>query len=273
MTLSRRSLLRTATALAAAGSVAAPGAAMARRSGRISPEAISIQLYTLRDQLAADVAGTLRDVAEIGYRSVETAGTHGRSPAEFRAILDRVGLRATSGHHGLDRDVERIIADAHVLGHRSVVVPYADFATADEWRAFADRLNDAGRRCRDAGLVFGYHNHDQEFAEVDGVRPFDVLLERTDPRLVGLELDLYWVAHAGQDPVALVEAQRDRIDRFHVKDRAADGAMADPGTGTMDFPAIFARGAVREYVVEHDNSPDPLRTARVGHQYLSEVRW
>ncbi|WP_258341445.1 sugar phosphate isomerase/epimerase family protein [Saccharopolyspora gregorii] len=277
MPLTRRTLLHTTALLAAAGATAATGTAAAATGhprGRIPHESISIQLYTLRTLLDEDVPGTLRQVADLGYRSVETADLHGRTAAEFRTILDDLGLRATSGHVDLDDGVDALIEDAHALGHRQVVVPHAVFDTADGWRVFADELNEAGRKCRAAGLRFGYHNHDHEFAPVDGVLPYDVLRERTDRRFVHFELDLYWAVHAGQDVLALIDAERDRIRQLHVKDRAPDGEMADPGTGTMDFPAIFAHArSACEYIVEHDQPTDPLRTAGVGFDYLRAVRW
>lgn len=277
MPLPRRTLLHTAALLAAAGATGAAsataGATGAARPGRIPHEAISIQLYTLRAQLDADLEATLRQVADIGYRTVETAGTHGRTAAEFRTILDDLGLRATSGHSDLDGDVDALIEDAHTLGHRYLVVPHAEFDTADGWRGFADQLNEAGRKCRAAGLRFGYHNHDHEFAQVDGVLPYDILRHRTDRRLVHFELDLYWAVHAGQDVIALIDAERDRIRQFHVKDRTTSGEMTDPGTGTMNFPEIFDHGRAREFIVEHDNPTDALNTARVGYDYLRRVRW
>ncbi|CAM02278.1 sugar phosphate isomerase/epimerase [Saccharopolyspora erythraea NRRL 2338] len=276
MHLTRRNLLRTTAALTAAGLASTAGVAGAAgpdAAGRHRRARISIQLYTLRNQLDADADGTLAALSEIGYRHVEMAGTHGRTAAQFRALLDKHGLRATSSHVGIDGDLDALIADARTLGNRSLVVPYASFATAAEWRSFADRLNEAGRRTRRAGLAFGYHNHDHEFAPVEGVRPYDILVRHTDPSTVHFELDLFWAVHAGQDPVALVDALRPRIRQLHVKDRTAQGQMCDPGTGTIDFPTIFRHArAVEEHIVEHDDSPDPLGTARVGHDYLRGLR-
>ncbi|MCI2416911.1 sugar phosphate isomerase/epimerase [Saccharopolyspora sp. K220] len=269
MSLPRRTLLQTAALLTAAG---VSGIA-ATRPGRIPPKAISIQLYTLRSLLDIDVPGTLRQLADIGYRTVETAGTHGLSAAKFRTILDDCGLEASSGHAGLEGGIDSLIEDARTLGHRFLVVPFAEFDTADGWRGFADQLNDAGHKCRAAGLQFGYHNHDHEFTPVDAERPYDILLARTDPAVVHFELDIYWAVHAGQDVLALIDENRDRIRQLHVKDRAEDGGMTDPGTGTIDFPEIFDHARVNEYIVEHDNPTDPLSTARVGYDYLRTARW
>ncbi|WP_243794740.1 sugar phosphate isomerase/epimerase [Saccharopolyspora gloriosae] len=277
MSLPRRTLLHTTAVLAAAAATGAgaatAGATGAARPGRIPHRAISIQLYTLRSLLDADLEATLRQVADIGYRTVETADTHGRTPAEFRTILDDLGLRATSGHADLEGDVDALIEDAHTLGHRYLVVPHAEFDTADGWREFADQLNEAGRKCRAAGLRFSYHNHDHEFAPIDGELPYDILRDRTERGLVHFELDLYWAVHAGQDVLALIDAERDRIRQLHVKDRTPGGDMTDPGTGTLNFPEIFDHARAREFIVEHDNPTDALTTARVGYDYLRTVRW
>ncbi|MBC6458332.1 sugar phosphate isomerase/epimerase family protein [Actinomadura sp. HBU206391] len=244
--------------------------------GRVPRSAISIQLYSLRDLLAVDLEGTLEKLAEIGYEKVELAGLHGRTAKQFRAILNRHGLRATSGHVGVSDNWQASLDDARTLGHRYIVHPYANFATADEWRAFADQLEPAGEAARKAGLQFGYHNHAHEFARLPtGEVPFD-FITATDRRLVHLEVDLYWAMTGGVDPVSLFHAHRGRIKQFHVKDRAADGSFTDLGTGTIDFPRIFSHGheaGVVEYIVERDTQPDPLKTARVGYDYLRRVRF
>lgn len=275
----RRSLLSTACAAAGLGTVSALGAAPAVAAAhrrRIPRHKISIQLYTLRTLLENDLEGTLAELASIGYRTVELAGLHGRSPGEFRTLLDQHGLRATSSHVGIDGDISALLDDAHVLGNRYLDVAYAKFDTAEQWRRYADRLNEVGAAARKSGLRFGYHNHGHEFATVDGEQPFTILAERTDPRFVHFELDLYWAVVAGQDPVELIRCHRGRVLQLHVKDRAPGGGMVDPGVGTIDFPAIFDvahNHGNREYIVEHDNPERPLRTARVGYDYLDHLRF
>jgi sugar phosphate isomerase/epimerase len=243
---------------------------------RVPKDWISVQLYTLRTVLEQDLEGTLAALADIGYRKVELAGTYGRTAAEFRALLDRYGLAASSSHVGIDGDLNQLIEDARTLGQTSVVVPYVNLPTLAEWEAFAGRLEDAGAACRRAGLRLGYHNHAHEFQELDGGRPFDVLAERTSPRHVHFEIDLYWAVEAGVDPVHEVRAQRGRVTQYHVKDRAPDGGFADLGTGTIDFARIFRRTwgeGIREYIVEHDQPTDPLHTAKVGYDYLVNLRF
>ncbi|ASO22593.1 Inosose dehydratase [Actinoalloteichus hoggarensis] len=289
--LSRRSMLRGAAGAAlglgavvalggtAAASTTADAASATTALGRlrVPKDAISIQLYTLRSLLEEDTEGTLRELAAIGYRKVELAGTYGRTAAEFRALLDRYGLRATSSHSGIDGDFAATLEDARTLGQQYLSVPYADFETAQEWRDFARRLDAAGEQARRVGIQFGYHNHAHEFQAVQGrQRPMDIITRQARSWNVHLELDLFWVIDAEVDPISYVWKNFGRVKQFHVKDRAEDGTWADLGTGTVDFGRIFRKTwltGVREYVVEHDDPADPLETARVGYRYLTDLRF
>ncbi len=285
MAVSRRALLRgTAGAALAAGAMTAlPGTASAggghhhHRHLRVPKDKISIQLYTLRSILENDLEGTMSALADIGYRKVEMAGTYGRSAAEFRRILDANHIRATSTHVGIDgADLDQVIADARTLGNLRVVHPYSNFSTIAEWQAFTERLEAAGRAFRRAGIPLGYHNHNQEFRPVDGVRPYDVITHGTSRRDVYLEMDLYWVVAGDADPVREFYRVAGRVKQFHVKDRAPDGGFADLGEGTIDFPRIFRATRpleVEEYIVENDQPVDALKCAQTGYDYLRDVRF
>jgi sugar phosphate isomerase/epimerase len=305
---SRRGFLRTAAATAAAlgasGALAAP--ALANEAGaqgqsrhRVPPDQISIQLYTLRDQLAIDLAGTLQALAEIGYTRVEHAGFVGRTVTQFKAALDAAGLRATSGHVPIPQPFDPAawsasLADANVLGSRYIVHPFfgIDFGTGEvvrttaPWRAFARDLNRAGRMARAAGLKLGYHNHNWEFFRLTdnpSRTAYDVLTEATDPDLVHLELDLFWAIRGARDPVDLIRQNKGRVLQYHVKDLNQAGSFADPGQGLIDFARIFRHSdtaGVREYIVERDDAGTPPRqpedaldTARVGYQFLRTIRF
>ncbi|BCJ40495.1 sugar phosphate isomerase [Actinoplanes ianthinogenes] len=297
--LSRRHLLGAAVAAGAAGTVAVPGAAVAGRGGsshRVPKDRISVQLYTLRDQLAIDLGGTLAALAAIGYTRVEHAGFVGRTAAQFRAALDAAGLRATSGHVGIPQPFDaatwqRALDDAAVVGNRFVVHPFfgqganGPIRDAAVYRAFARDLNKAGELARRAGLDFGYHNHQAEFLRQDGtdLTGFDILTRETDPRLVHLEVDLFWAFRGAHDPVDLIAEHRGRIRQVHVKDLNVAGSFADPGDGLIDFGRIFrhAREAgLVEYIVERDDAgtaprtpADALVTARRGYAYLEGLRF
>lgn len=279
-------MLRTGLGVAAAAGAAGmlPGmnqAAQAAPDGhgpglRVPKNKISIQLFTLRDLLAADLEGTLSALADIGYRRVELAGLHGRTAAEFRAILDRVGIRASSSHDGIDGDLDQVIANARTMGQSKVVVPFVQLPTIAQWQEFTTRLEAAGAVFRRAGLSLGYHNHAHEFTPIDGVKPYDVITRGTTKRNVHLEIDLYWAVTGGADPVRLYHDNFPRVRQYHVKDRAPDGSFADPGTGTIDFRHIFRANHAHEvddYIVEHDQPADALHTAMVGYRYLSNLRF
>ncbi|MCY3747516.1 MAG: sugar phosphate isomerase/epimerase, partial [Acidobacteria bacterium] len=211
------------------------------------PSAIGVQLYTVRSVMTGDPDGTLAAIAAIGYEEVELAGLYGMSAREMKARLDAVGLAATSSHHSVEEvrgSWEAILDAAVALGQSLVVVPALPVAERDgeALRRVADDFNRAGEAARAAGLRFGYHNHDWEMhPDVDGVRPIDLLLDRTDPELVDWQMDIFWVVHAGADPMAELDARAGRVTSFHVKDRTAAGEMADVGAGVIDFRPVLAR--------------------------------
>ncbi|GAA3343623.1 sugar phosphate isomerase/epimerase [Amorphoplanes nipponensis] len=265
-TVSRRHLLGAAAAGAAAvgasAVLASPAEAGGRRLARVPRDKISVQLYTLRNQLAIDLPASLAELAEIGYTRVEHAGFVGRTATEFRAALDAAGLRATSGHVGIPQPFnastwQAALEDALIVGNKYIVHPYFGTGANGQpirdgsvYRAFARDLNKAGALARRAGLSFGYHNHHNEFLPQDGGRRtgYDILTRETDPGLVHLEVDLYWAFRGAHDPVDLIHANRGRIRQVHVKDLAVSGSFEDPGAGLIDFGRIFEplpRGGTR----------------------------
>jgi sugar phosphate isomerase/epimerase len=158
--------------------------------------------------------------------------------------------------------------------------------TTAPWRAFARDLNRAGRMARDAGLKLGYHNHNWEFFRLTdnpSRTAYDVLTDATDPELVHLEMDLFWVTRGARDPVDLIRQNRGRVLQYHVKDLNQAGSFEDSGQGLIDFARIFRHSdeaGVREYIVERDDAgtaprepADALDTARVGYQFLRTIRF
>jgi sugar phosphate isomerase/epimerase len=261
----------------------------ARPPGRLfSPDRLSdmlmhriqpgIQLYTLRTLLEKDTEGTLRALATIGYKEVELAGTYGKSAAEFRAILDRVGLKAPSGHCGIPEvttGLEKTIADAKTLGQHYVIVASLpdDMHSTAGYQRGAQIMNTAAARLKREGLQLGYHNHDIEFAKIDGPRHgYDILLAETDPKLVAFELDLFWIRKAGGDALATFKQHKGRFRLVHIKDMAADGAMVDVGQGAMDWSTLLKaaeKAGVKEFFVEHDEVKDGLAFARTAYATIS----
>ncbi len=245
---------------------------------------VGLQLYTVRDLMKADLPGTLRKVARIGYKEVEFAGYFGRSPAQIRALLKQNGLTSPSSHIGLDileKDPVKAFADAKAIGHQWATVPWLPEErrkTVDDWNRIIDLLNRLGPQAKAAGLRLAYHNHDFEIRPVNGVRPLDMMLDKTDPSLVDFEMDLYWVVFGGGDPIDFFNRHPKRFAMVHVKDSAGppDNKMVDVGKGTIDFPTIFAqsdKAGIKHYFVEHDQPADPIATIRNSYQYLHALRY
>jgi sugar phosphate isomerase/epimerase len=297
--IGRRTLLGAVAGTTALGAMAATGlsgaAAAAPASSRPGRRRVpqgrtSIQLYTLRADLATDYRRSLRYVAAAGYRRVEQAGYYGLTARQLRRFHDGLGIRTSSSHDGLSatRDALEVkLENAGVLGQRYLNVPYLKSDSPDQWRAWAWQMNSEAYAAKKAGLRYGYHNHAHEFLELaNGERPWDILATELDPDLVHLEADLYWVVTGGiqsgdgaTDPVRFaidtLRASRLKVRQFHVKDRdPATGDMADLGTGMIDFRRIFSAVEVEEYVVEND-TPDvtPQQTAEVGYDYLRRLRY
>ncbi|MFC5799920.1 sugar phosphate isomerase/epimerase family protein [Streptomyces formicae] len=284
----RRTFLGTALGLAATagltgglGGTAHAGESCGRR--RIPPSGLGMHLYTMRGPLATDFKGTLARLAEIGYATVGVSGRHGNSAAAIREMLDETRLKAVLEHvayttltgSGLPQALE----DIHTLGARWAVVPSLPGAmhTPAGFREAAREFNRVGEAAREGGLgPLLFHNHGSDHAVVDGENLFEILLNETDPELVGFELDVYWAADGGADPRSLFVRHPRRFPALHVKDRAPDGGFADVGSGVLDFAAMFdtARsGGVRQWLVEHDSPADPFATALNSYRYLSRLRY
>jgi sugar phosphate isomerase/epimerase len=244
---------------------------------------LGVQLYTLRKEMERDVAATLARVAKIGYKEVEFAGYFGKSPKEIRAMLDANGLRAPSAHlqgqlfakGGWDAPLE----EAKAVGHEYAIVPYLPPElrhSLDDWHHLAEQLNQGATKAKELGLRFGYHNHDFEFTKMGGRVPYDVLLAETDPKLVLMEMDLYWATKAGQDPVAYFAKQPGRFQLVHVKDSSGppENRIMPVGQGTIDFARIFAKrteGGIQHYFVEHDNPDDPFASIETSYKNLTKM--
>ncbi|HEY4989328.1 MAG TPA: sugar phosphate isomerase/epimerase [Opitutaceae bacterium] len=254
---------------------------------------LGLQLVSLHARLNADVPGGLALVHSYGLTLVETAGTCGMTPEQFRAQLDSHGLKVVSSHDQYDTlaaDLPKVIAEAKVLGAGSIVVPWIPHKgvfTAAMARKAASDFNVWGRAIKAAGLRLGYHPHGGEFEELpEGGTGFDVLVKETDPDLVFFEMDIFWVAHAGKDPVALLEKYPTRWKMFHLKDMrkgATTGLFTGQapitdfvpiGTGRLDMPAILAEGRKIgiEYSFVEDEGVDPANNIPVSLRYLESIK-
>ena len=261
--------------------VACSGARRTAHCARL--DKVGLQLYTVRDKMKEDFEGTLARVAQIGYKEVEFAGYFNHTPADVKAILDRHGLSAPSTHIALgDMDEwKKALDTAKAIGHDYIVVPWIPEEkrkTLDDWKSGAAVFNQAAQMAKDAGLQFAYHNHDFEFPKVDGQIPYDVLLQNTDPKLVQLEIDLYWITKGGQDPLSYFARWPGRVPLVHVKDSAGapEHKMADVGQGKIDWKRIFAKrdqAGIKHAFVEHDQPPQPFEDIAVSYNYLKQLEF
>lgn len=262
-----------------------------------SPKKVGLQLYTLRDLMAKDPEGTLKQVAKIGYKEVESFGYSdgkffGKTPKEYAAFLKSLGLSTPSGHYTtgktmpkvkgtLTNDWKRAVDDAAEVGQKYMVCAYLfpdERKTLDDYKKFAELFSKSAEVCKAAGIQFCYHNHDFEFKAIDGKLPYDILVGGTDKNLVKLELDLYWATFAGQDPVALFKKHPGRFPLWHVKDmeKTAEKAFAPVGTGSIDFQRIFdakATAGMTHYFVEQDVCKlPPLESIAISYKNIEKLK-
>lgn len=249
-------------------------------TGLMTTRPLAVQMYTLRDAVQQDIVGTLRAVAELGYRAVELHTLGGLSARELRTELDALGLQVSSMHIGLDRletQLDQELEDLQILGGSYAVCPYLAEdrrASADAYRVVAHSLNNIGRKAQEQGITLAYHNHAFEFDKFGEETGFDILFSETDPKLVASQLDVYWVAFAGVDPIAKLREFTGRVPLVHLKDLSADQppTFAEVGSGTLDFPAIIeaANQAGSEWlIVEQDVCQrPPLESIGMSLSYL-----
>ena len=291
--LNRRTFLFQLAAMTASGSLLAAcaragvgtsTAAAATRSAT-SPDFIGLQLYTVRDQLQADFEGTLARIAQIGYRNMEFAGYYNRTPEQVRATLDKLNLVSTSSHIGaplLRQDAAGQIKAAKTIGQDYITIPSYQFGKdLAGWRKGVAEFNQWGAMCRDAGLKLAYHNHNFEFAPLEGTTGYEILQNEVDPKLVDFELDLYWANFASQDPLALFARHPGRFAMWHVKDMVVTDdkkGMSPVGKGTIDFKSYFAhaqQSGLKHFFVEHDSASQypggSLASIEASYQYLHQL--
>ena len=279
-------LASCASSAAGAGTAVGASAASGIRAAGVNANMIGIQMYTVRDQLQADFEGTVEKIAKIGYKNLEFAGYNNRTPEQVRALLDRVGAVSRSSHIGaqlLRQDAAAQIKAAKTIGQEYITLPSYNFGKEGlaGWRKAVAEFNQWGAMCRDAGLKLAYHNHNFEFAPLEGTSGYDVLVQETDPKLVDFELDLYWARFADQDPLALFAKYPGRFAMWHVKDMVVNGTqkgMSPVGKGTIDFKSIFAharQSGMKYFFVEHDSAAQypggSLASAQASYDYLHQL--
>ncbi len=255
--------------------------------GKRGLQKIGVQLYTLRKEMEKDVEGTLAKIAAIGFKEVEFAGYFNRTPEQIKTTLKNNGLSAPSAHTRLNvmkdkANWQKTIEVSQAIGHKYLILAYltADERTSfDDYKRLAEVMNRAGEDCKKAGIQFGYHNHDFEFVAMEGQMPFDYLLKHTDPKLVKIELDLYWIEKAKQPYAKYFDMYPGRYELLHVKDmdNTPKEFFTEVGRGKIDFKAIFAqskKAGVKHYFVEQDQTPaSAFDSIQMSYDYLSKLKF
>jgi sugar phosphate isomerase/epimerase len=230
---------------------------------------VGLQMWTVREQMAADALRCLSQVADAGYRGVELVGYGNVGFEALRDGLGEAGLRAVSQHvayRRLDHELELVIAENVALGCEYVVIQqgrHDDWVDDSAVVAFAATCTSWARSFRDAGLALGYHGYhelDLEFAAAGNGTRWDLFAETIDPELLFLQLDTYWVRHTGQDPVAMLGRFGGRVPLLHLKDTSTVPGETDTavGNGLMDLPAVLAAASsagTRWLFVEQEGDP------------------
>jgi len=280
--VARRSAIRALAALAVT-----PLVTHAELTGlrRRKLDRIGLALYTVRDLTSRNYERTLQQVAEIGYRDVDMYIYESRrEPAETRGMLDRAGLACASARvatPALYRGWDRYLDAANILGARWITlanVPFEERLHLRDWEEIAGVLNKAGEAARRRGLSLCYHNHSFELESLEGKIPLDLLLASTDPALVKLQMDVYWMKHGRRDPAVEIRRLGSRVASLHLKDMDTTPArgIATVGRGTIDFKAVLAAAAdakISHYFVEEDAPADPLEAIRSSYLHLARLEF
>lgn len=250
-------------------------------------DAFGLQLYSVKELMQKDPKDTLKQLASFGYKQIESFGgasgmCFGMKPAEFRSYLQDLNLTPVSSHFGLNDPLEATIDVAKTVGMQYLVVPYIPDelqGKADNYKKVAEQLNQMGEVCQKAGLGFGYHNHAFEFKEVDGQLPYDILLKNTDPKLVKMEMDIYWVVAGGHDPIQYIGQYPGRFEMCHIKDMGKTGKKdsTEVGNGSIDFVPILQKAekaGMKYYFVEQEYFTKPhLQSMKESAQYLAKIKY
>ena len=232
---------------------------------------VGLQLYSLRDVIFKDAKAVLKSVADFGYKELETFGhaggkVFGMPYAEYGDYVKSLGMKTISGHYGMEiveKSWRQACDEAKALGQEYVTVPWLNetyYKTLDDVKKTCDTINKAAQVAKTKGLKTAYHNHAFEFGKVDGQVIMDVMLAELDPKLVSIELDIFWVVNAGQDPLQYFEKYPKRFEQWHVKDmdKSDKNRNADVGTGAIDFTKIFAsakKSGMKHFYIEQETYP------------------
>ncbi len=293
--MERRNFLAASAACGLTASLLHPLRSLGAEAER---NGIGLQLYTLRNQMANDIPGTLKAVADAGYKQVELMAVMGSD--EIVATAKGLGLEIRSAFFNWETianptnpeapTIEAVIEKAKEIGLEYLVFGYIGKSQrdrADKMRKIADRANEAAEKIAKAGMKMSYHNHSFEFEKIEGeTTSFEILMERFDEKLVNFEFDVFWAAIGGWDPIKTINKLGSRIGQIHLKDLKADSgvvydegkvpadAFQEVGDGTINMKRVIkiaAKHGVTQFHVEQDQSPDPIASIGQSINYTKKI--
>ncbi len=236
---------------------------------------INLQLWSINEETKEDFFGTLEKVKAMGYDGVEFAGFGGISAEDMKAKLDELGLEGISAHLGyqaVTEDLDANIAYLKTIGAKFMVCPWAEIRDTKSAKEIAEVFNKVGEKCKENGLIFGYHNHDHEFkADVDGKYPMEVLAENVNPEFVVMQPDVFWVKYAGADPYKYLADDKNICPIIHFKQIAENNHdNVDAQDGVLDFNkmAEICDGAVFVYEQEEYPGGTPMECVARSLKYF-----
>jgi sugar phosphate isomerase/epimerase len=288
---SRRKFIKISGATAAGlafGSIAGFPALFQDEEAAKRIKKFGIQLYTLRDVLPNDPKGILKSLAEFGYKHLESyehskLGMYwGMTNTEFKRYVDGLGMKTVASHCDIDKDFEKKAAEAAAIGMKYLIAAWeGPGLSIDDYKRYAEKLNQRGATCKKHGLRFAFHNHSFSFLKVNSEFPQDVMMQNTDASLVDFEIDLYWAVAAGQDPQDWLKKYPNRFRLCHVKDRVKGTTKledtCDLGKGSIDYGPILRTAkeqGMEFYITEQEHYPGstPVDSARSNAEYMKKLR-
>lgn len=243
-----------------------------------------IQLYTVRKEMLENAAATLKKLAAMGIKQIESAGSekgyyYGLKPAEMKKICIDLGMRLRSGHMRLDDKLQKTIEDAVVSGQEYLICSSmpSNGQSVDNYKKVADQFNKAGEACKKLNIKFGYHNHDYEFETENGTVLYDVLVENTDPAVVCMELDLGWVVAAGSNPLDYFAKYPGRFPLWHLKDmNLAKKESTEFGKGGLDIKKMLENrslsGMKYFFIEQEEYTNTPMESMQYNMNYLKKLK-
>ena len=285
--MKRNEFLKLSGGLAFAGLASKSGfASFTGESAKLKN--FGIQLWSVRDDLAKDPKGVLKQLSSYGYKQIESfeggkGMFWGMSNTEFKAEMDNLGMKIISSHCDISKDFEKKAADAAAIGMKYLMCPYkGPQKDLDAFKKFADEFNQKGEICKKNGIRFAYHNHDYSFVSMNGEMGQDVMMKNTDASLVDFELDMYWVVAAGQNIETWLKKYPKRFRLCHVKDRKKEAPLTEKdasvvvGTGSINYPKILKTAkkyGMEYYIVEQEKweGTTPMQAAQADAVYMKRL--